>query len=277
MTYCKTLTLSLAVASASLLAFPASALTITYGGQLAGDGSALTSNFVPANNIPTVGSGYFVETFDPSTAGTNIAPLLVSNSNINIQPGCSVNFFGDPGITTTFTGGGLGVQTGSNGAGAAPAGNTTCYGFGPAPAGSTQNPLPATTSASIKVDYSNLLTGLGARISYLGLYYGSIDTYNDIVLYDGANVLSIITGSSVLAALGGISGNQIQAGSNVYVNFDFLPGETFTGFRFETTNVAFEVDNVVIGLDNRVPEPGSLALFAAALLGFAATRRWNKG
>lgn len=272
MTYCKSLCLSLAVASASLMALPAHALTITYGGQAATDGSGLTSNFVPASNTG-LGAGYFIETFDFATKDVGDTPLLDPGNGTDISvagAGCSVNFYGQ--LTTTITGGGFGVQQGSTpGVAAAPAGDNTCFGFGPRPGGT----LPAT----VKVDYSNLLTG-GDKISYLGLYYGSIDTYNDINIYDGNILLQTITGASVLAAGGGLSGNQTLPGSNVYVNFAFAPGETFTAFEFVTTAVAFEVDNIVVGLTsrpNQVPEPGSLALFAAGLLGFVAARRLRKG
>ena len=272
MTYCKSLCLSLAMASASFVALPVQALTISYGGQAATDGSGLTSNFVPASNTG-LGAGYFIETFDLATGGLPTSLLSPGNgSDISVAgAGCSVNFYGLLGTSTT--GGGFGVQQGSTpGVAAAPAGDETCFGFGPRPGGT----LPAT----VKVDYSNLL-GPGVKISYLGLYYGSIDTYNDINIYNGDTLLQTITGASVLAAGGGQSGNQTQPGSNVYVNFAFDAGEAFTAFEFVTTSVAFEVDNIVVGLDNRpnnnVPEPGSLALFAAGLLGFAATRRMRKG
>lgn len=93
----------------------------------------------------------------------------------------------------------------------------------------------------------------------------------------GTGILSdgIITGSEILASQGGVSGNQTAPGSNVYVNLAFAPGETFTAFEFRTTGVAFELDNIVIGLTSRgtIPEPSSIALLGLGLLGFAAVRR----
>lgn len=254
---------NLALASAAVLCLPAQAVTITYGGQAAADGSGLTSSFIPSSNTG-LGAGWYVETFDPATA-SGMPGLTGSIGGISIGSGCSVNSYGTVGITTA--GGGFGVQQGSNGAGAAPAGDTTCYGFGPQAGG--------TLPASVRIDYSALLNP-GAKVSYLGLYYGSIDTYNDIAIYDGNTLLRTITGSEVLAAGGGTSGNQTAPGSNVYVNFAFDDSEAFTAFEFHTTGIAFEVDNIVVGTTDRVnnvPEPGSVALLSTALLGFVATRR----
>ena len=264
MAYSKKLLLALAMSSAALLSVPAQALVITYGGQTATDGSGLTSAFIPASNTG-LATGWFVETFDPATAYATSGDTTLP-ANVSIGSGCSLNAAGQ--VTITTTGGGLGVQSGSNSFGAAPAGDGTCYGFGPRPGSGT-------TKATVKVDYSDILDA-GVNITYLGLYYGSIDTYNNINLYgaDGL-IMRTITGKEVLEASGGTSGNQVAPGSNVYVNFAFGPGEGFTAYEFETDGIAFEVDNIAVGLSNRsqVPEPGSLALLGAGLLGFVATRR----
>ncbi|GGC62523.1 PEP-CTERM sorting domain-containing protein [Undibacterium terreum] len=278
---------ALAIAALSTIPAQASPLAITFGGQVATDGSGLTSSRINANNMPTTASGYFVETFDSATrntdfpagpsfyAGQNADGGNATAPNIGIQQnhGCAINSIGG-GVAVTVTQGSFAVQTGNTSSGANPAGDNTCYGFGPGP-----EPRVAGTNAQILVDYNNFLAP-GVKISYLGLYYGSIDTYNDLIFYTG-NVsigfteIGSLTGTQVLAAASGNSGNQTQPGSNVYVNLDFAADQQFTAFAFRTTGIAFEVDNIVVGLSNRsdVPEPASLTLLGIGLAGLATARK----
>ncbi|WOJ98304.1 PEP-CTERM sorting domain-containing protein [Congregibacter brevis] len=285
--------LALAVATA-----PSQALQITFGGQDAnvpgGDGSGLTSQFAPLNNMSS--SPYlFIETFDVATYTP--LPALSDPTNVGIAgvgtagttgdvngdvlggigniiqpedaqaPVCSINAFGGPIISAT--GNGFGVQQGTTTSAATPANNDTCFAYGPR-AGETP-------PSSLRVDYAPLIAATGFGINYLGLYYGSIDTYNNIAFYSGDELLQgtgllsdgVLSGSEILDVAGGISGNRILPGSNVYVNLFFNPGEAFTAFEFTTTGIAFELDNIVV----RVPAPATLGLFGLGLLALGAASR----
>ncbi len=267
---------TLVLAASVLVAAQANAsYTISYGGQTASDGSGVTSSFVAPTNVVPFGSGYFIETFDAATA-MNIPGVGAGVTSYNIpgsSAGCAVNSLGsNSGVGITMSGGGsLGVRNDSvAGTAAAPAGNTgSCYGYTPGP--------DRVVPAWIQIDYSTLLASLPGNptVNYLGFYLGSVDTYNSLQFYRGTESTPFLTlsGSQILGTNGGNTGDQIATGSNVYININFV-GESFTKFRFTTTSIAAEFDNLVVGLTNRpVSAPATLALLGLGLLGMSLRRR----
>ena len=122
---------------------------------------------------------------------------------------------------------------------------------------------------------SNTLLG----ITYLGFYWGSVDTYNDFKFYSDGNLVTQITGTQLLSALGGQSGNQSSPASNAYVNIAFSIAEQFDTLVIDTSGIAGEFDNIVIGLSTReipVPAPTGLALFAFGLVALGLRSRLKR-
>lgn len=284
-----------------LAATQASAAVITFGGQTPLDGSQQTSSFVPSGawitpggvssggavtNIIDPASGFYIETFDQATqnpllpAGVYGAPLP---SWLEIQTaGCGVNSAGALSVSGT---GGIGVQQGNTPQAAHDNANTTCFGYAP-----HYNVNPA--NASMVVDYTGFITQQrpGDYIGYLGIYYGSIDTYNALEFGNivnnvfvpinfqlGNNVFNILTGTTILDIFQLQSGNRDN--SNRYVNIVFNQNENFTAFRMtNTSSRAFEIDNIVVGLNSAVtvPAPASIGILGLGLVGLLLNRRRQK-
>lgn len=165
------------------------------------------------------------------------------------------------GLTVSFTGDGL-VTTG------------TTPGIQAAPFISNSNGVPfgdATVSGPDTTRY--LSTGIGSvtialpgdRL-YLGLLWGSVDSYNTLSFYEGASLVGSLTGLDVTA---GANGNQGASGT-YYVNV--TSDEVFNRIVATSTSYAFEIDNVSYN-PNPVPEPVSPGLFGLGMLGIGFVRR----
>jgi len=111
---------------------------------------------------------------------------------------------------------------------------------------------------------------LGGEFQNLSFYWGSVDTYNTITLFQADGSSTSITGSMIGFGVDP-NGNQTNNNSNVRVNFTAL-GRGITSLRFDSTQFAFESDTFA---GTAVPEPATWAMMLGGfgLLGFTARRR----
>ena len=118
---------------------------------------------------------------------------------------------------------------------------------------------------------------------YVGLLWGSVDTFNSLSFYDASNnLIGTITGTDVTASANGDQG----ASGTFYVNINST--ESFVSVVASSPYFAFEFDNFAFNpAVQSVPEPASLVTGGAGALAVLAAcwvrrkretpARWSKG
>jgi hypothetical protein len=151
------------------------------------------------------------------------------------------------GISVSFGGDGQAVQGSLSGVYAAPfLSNGSGKNF------NDPNDGPDTTTY-LTTGTGSVTLSLPGEEKYLGLLWGSVDTYNTLSLYDGSALVGTITGSDVTSNANGDQG----ASGTFYVNINSTT--SFDKIVATSTSNAFELDNVAFN-PTAVPEPSSIVL-----------------
>jgi hypothetical protein len=184
--------------------------------------------------------------------------LLVNFNNLN--PGSY------PGIAFS---GNYAILAGSVSGAAAPAGVNTGFFAVPNPNGSA--------NGTAVIDFSGFLAS--KSLKSLSFYWGSIDGYNSLRLLDAAGnaiamnigngTSTVLTGTNVIAQA---NGNQTAPSTNRRLFLDLSTTPTFAKLELTSNGRAFEIDDIA-GEMATVPEPTSMALLGAGLVGLAGVAR----
>jgi hypothetical protein len=129
---------------------------------------------------------------------------------------------------------------------------------------------PPANSNPYDTSYLSVLGNGGVSINFSALTsaavhafefdWGSIDSFNTLVIHGSAGDITIIPGSASFPNLA--NGDQVAAGTNGLFRVVGDAGETFTGLTLTSGQNSFEIDNLAIP---GVPEPATWAMMILGL------------
>jgi hypothetical protein len=164
------------------------------------------------------------------------------------------------GVTVSFSTDGQAVQGSQADVYAAPYlsnGNGTPFG--------DSNDGPDTTTY-LSTGIGSVTLTLPGQEMYVGLLWGSVDSYNSLSFYNGSTLVGTVTGTDVTS---NANGDQGVLGT-YYVNINST--ESFNTVVASSTQYAFEFDNVAFN-PQAVPEPSSFALALIGMTGAFACKQ----
>lgn len=210
-------------------------------------------------------SGVFADSFDFSAVNGGAA-LGSTKLNLNNLALGNATQWADANVKVSFLGTANAVQGASSGYYAAPfVSGSNGVGFG-----SPNQPNGVDTTTYLSTGIGSVVFDFTSAQTYFGLLWGSVDNYNSLYFYDGADLVGSFTGTDIWAIANGNQGAQ----GTFYVNFDDLDG-TFNKVVAHSTGYAFELDNIAYNNSTvRVPDAGAtLALIGLSLIGLISIRR----
>ena len=108
------------------------------------------------------------------------------------------------------------------------------------------------------------------------MLWGSIDSFNAVTFLQGTTTIGTVAGDDAATALGNgfeANGSQGPGGSGYIIVNSTTP---FNSITFSSTSPSFEFAGIVTSIDPiGIPEPISVALFGAGLVGLGAVR-WRR-
>ena len=174
----------------------------------------------------------------------------------------------DCGINVSFVTDAQSVQGSQSGLYAAPFlsnNNGTLFGD-PTNGQDTTTYLTSGAESGTHQNASATLTFPGQE-RYMGLLWGSVDSYNTLTFYLGNSLVASFTGTDVsnAAGTGNCTGGNQGAIGTCYVNINL--SSAFDSVVATSTSYAFEFDNVAFAANPlNVREPGEIGLFLLGLL-----------
>ena len=208
-----------------------------------GLGLAAVASFAQASTI----------TVTPSATGP-IAGVTYDNLNSG-TPGPAVTFSGSAAYVTGSSPYNYAAPMLFNGIGAS---------FGDADGTDASRYIAVEGGGSARFQFSSLQ-------SYLGLLWGSVDSFNTLSFYNGSTLVGSVSGTDVTS---NANGDQTASGT-LYVNLDSsLP---FNAVVASSSANAFEFDDIAYGQPaTAVPEPSSLIVFGSGVALLAAVLRYRR-